>query len=467
MQIDDIIKGLKNIRNNLKISSFFEQNSKKNLLNRISYIEDKNKIKYFHLKPIFSKYISICLMIILLFSLTINIKPSIAYIGLLNGEIDSTFVINGQEIYNPQNYKIRLGDEIRTLEGASGNLEFIDGSTILISEDTQLKIENLLIDQQDQKNSIIGLKVDYGNVQANVVPKLKSNIEIETPTDIIKASGNELSISVDKKQGNTKITEITTSNKPIEVSKKENIDIEKEKNLILDLDENQTDTIEEETVEDEKITLTINQTEDIYNILGFIEIHLNNSIIALQEQNTKNLDIQINKIVEKIDRLNNQFKLNLHVITINNKEILLSLYTLNNIKQYIIDEDHKIINKIDNILSVSQAVYNALEEKENLDIETIDENLQEKIVEEHIELDSGFIYNCHELSNIILLRNSTQEDDKNLNQTIYNKLDHISQTIIEKQTINDELGNIYLRYFLNRYEHLLEEEEKNYLLQNL
>lgn len=94
--------------------------------------------------------------------------------------------------------KLESGAELRT--GAQGRvrLRFVDGSTLVLSDATLLKIEQF--EQAPGRPRTVGLLLEMGLIGQKVAPAPGGSWQVRTPTAVTAVRGTEFIIEVDEDQ---------------------------------------------------------------------------------------------------------------------------------------------------------------------------------------------------------------------------------------------------------------------------
>jgi hypothetical protein len=133
-------------------------------------------------------------------------QPGFAEVTKLTGRVEA--LRKGQGQWSPTAVGARLadGDEVRAHRGGSAELTLLDGSTVIVAENSRLVVRQIDFDPQTRtRNSLFHLVA--GKVRASVSPAAttlvrarQSNFSISTPTAVAAVRGTLYEVTYDVTQ---------------------------------------------------------------------------------------------------------------------------------------------------------------------------------------------------------------------------------------------------------------------------
>ncbi len=133
-----------------------------------------------------------------------SIQPSYAFsskctLNIINGSVDITVPGNIETQPGINGMTLDVGDRVKTSPDSAALLTFFDGSTLTLQPNTDIEIEQLELDANQQTITIV-LKQWTGNTWSHVVKMadLGSHYEIKTPSAVALVRGTQFLVEVDE-----------------------------------------------------------------------------------------------------------------------------------------------------------------------------------------------------------------------------------------------------------------------------
>lgn len=107
----------------------------------------------------------------------------------------ATVVLNGQPTPLAAGSKIESGSEIQTAAQGRLKIRFIDGSVVILSDGSRLRVADFSVDDSNRRKSA-RFELDIGLISQRVAPAENGSWNVKTPTVVTAVRGTEYIIEV-------------------------------------------------------------------------------------------------------------------------------------------------------------------------------------------------------------------------------------------------------------------------------
>jgi hypothetical protein len=112
----------------------------------------------------------------------------------------ATALFNGQSIPLAPGSKIESGSEIQTAAQGRLKIRFIDGSVVILSDGSTLRVTDFVVNENSRRKSA-RFELDIGLISQRVAPSENGSWNVKTPTVVTAVRGTEYIIEVKPDKG--------------------------------------------------------------------------------------------------------------------------------------------------------------------------------------------------------------------------------------------------------------------------